>query len=547
MWARLAIVLAFLLAGCAGPVAEPQQKGSGKAESAPPTGVPDATERIAARQEVVIGFHYADKEPTDPARASTSNNMQLALWTHNALVRYPLGTIDVLKIEPDLAERWDTSPDGKVWTFYLRKGVMFQKGFGELTAEDVKYSIERLRDPQVKAVNDVPNIANIQVVDRYTVRFYLEEPDAWFLARLLSPAGAIVSKKAVEQLGLEQYDRLSIGTGPFQYDEYVPRQSLTLVRNENYFRGRPQIERVVIRFMGTDENVRALALQNGTIHAATGMDNDELRDKLLSQGIKAAGRWGSRLALYFNITVKPLDDLRVRQAIAYALDRAQFRGFRGYEPLCAQLLPTQAYFLSCEQIPEELRYEYNPEKARQLLREAGLSGGFSMRVFTEPGGAGPQMLMVQDQLKKVGINLDLQTVDRNQFVARVREGANPIVIWRGSEATPDQALRDYFHSSAIVGRPGGRNNWSHYGEVGGSIDELLDRASATLDSEARRAIYIDAVMRLLKDLPGYPLAYLGKVGLNNLYRPCLDLGYAPDNAPVSGLLLNERTRLLEGC
>ncbi len=200
----------------------------------------------------------------DPAHIPGSPDYQIALNVFSGLVRY---TVTALDVEPDLAERWRVSPNGQVYTFFLRKGVKFHHGFGEFTAKDVKYSFERILNPATRSRYRASMLIvdTVDAVDPYTVRVTLKAPSASFLAGVLAfRPGFIVSQRAVEQLG-ERFQFNPIGTGPFQFVSYTPRQELVLEAFPEYFRGASPIKRITWKVV-PDENVAGLALQKGEIN-----------------------------------------------------------------------------------------------------------------------------------------------------------------------------------------------------------------------------------------------------------------------------------------
>ncbi|MBC7078611.1 MAG: ABC transporter substrate-binding protein [Synergistales bacterium] len=194
-----------------------------------------------AKQEVVVVARLlADIENVDPAYITAVSDQYIATNVYSGLVRYKPGTGE---IEPDLAEDWDISPDGLVYTFHLRRGVKWHKGMGELTSEDVKYSFERILDPATKSLNKLylEQVADIKTPDKYTVQIKLKEPYAPFLAGLAYRAGWIVNKKGVEAGGKE-YGRQPVGTGPFVFSSYQPGVEVVLAANPDYFGGKPKVD-----------------------------------------------------------------------------------------------------------------------------------------------------------------------------------------------------------------------------------------------------------------------------------------------------------------
>ena len=184
------------------------------------------------RAEVVLraAVSYADAGQLDPHLTSKTQDVALLQWMFNALVRFKPGSMDPGAIEPDLAEKWTASSDGKTWTFHLRKGVKFQKDYGELTAEDVVYSLNRAKNPKTSAFSsDFAAVKSIEAVNPYTVKITLQDKVPFFLGLVCNyHGGMIVSKKAAEKMG-DKFMTNPIGTGPFMFEELKAKQYVSLV------------------------------------------------------------------------------------------------------------------------------------------------------------------------------------------------------------------------------------------------------------------------------------------------------------------------------
>lgn len=224
----------------------------------------------ATAKTLRVGMSAADFTTLDPDRATSTTDVVLVSWMFNGLVRFPPGSADPAKIEPDLAESWDSSADGKVWTFHLRKGVPFHGGYGELTAEDVVYSLERAKNPESSAfASDYAAFEKIEALDPLTVRITLSQPVPGFLGLVANyHGGNIVSKKAAEELG-DGFKTHPIGTGPFQFDAAVTQQYVHLTAFPDYFRGAPKIGDIQYQFIPSDSS-RDLAFQSGELDLSYG-------------------------------------------------------------------------------------------------------------------------------------------------------------------------------------------------------------------------------------------------------------------------------------
>jgi peptide/nickel transport system substrate-binding protein len=212
----------------------------------------------AQKNEIKIGT-YMDVGTLDPGwMSSMFRDFVVMDCIFDGLAKYEEGS---WKVIPDLAESWDVSDDHLEITFHLRKGVQFHKGYGEMTAEDVKFSYDRLLAPDSKAPekDQVKFIDHVEVVDRYTAKMVLKRPAAQlFTLTLPTHTGFIVSKKACEEMGQDEFSRNPVGCGPYEFELWTPKSHLKLKAFENYWRGKPKVERVDFLPI-TDERTRILS------------------------------------------------------------------------------------------------------------------------------------------------------------------------------------------------------------------------------------------------------------------------------------------------
>jgi peptide/nickel transport system substrate-binding protein len=488
-----------------------------------------------AQDTLRLRLQARDLGSIDPALTKTGDDETVVLQIFNSLVNLKRGTMDVdlANLQPELAERWDISPDKKTWTFYLRPGIKWHKGFGEVSAEDVKFSYERQISPDLGGVHgaNFKDIASIDVVDPLTVRFNLKQPNAFFHASALTPGFGrfIVPKKAVEQLGVE-FGRAPIGSGPFAFSEYRPQESVVLTANKNYFRGAPPTETLQFRYVPSD-NAATIAFIGKEFDQTSGPREPRWVEQIqkASTGAKiSVMQPGSLQFIHFNMKVKPLDDVRVRRAIAYAVDRKIWGNVFGvvHGPLPA-IVPAEFYgALKTAEIPAELTYSYNLEKAKSLLAEAGYPNGFTIEaISSERTDYKTNMLMVQDMLRKVGINVQLKILDHASYHSAIRKDEGTIVMLSTAIApTAPAVINEFLHSAAAVGKPASLRNFSHYGEVGGSVDKLVDQAVSETDSERQLALLKEAQLQILRDVPVLPLQTQPLIAA---IQGDIDLGYQP--------------------
>ena len=432
----------------------------------------------------------------DPALIFQIENQTVAGHIYNGLVKYNQATN---AIEPDLAKDWEVSEDGTTYTFHLREGVKFHKGFGPLTAGDVKFSFDRVRDEATgsRYKGQLSSISAIEAPDDAPVVITLTKPNAGFLHKVCAfNQGWIVSKKAVTEKA-EAYKLDPIGTGPFMFDSWTPGSSVKMVANPDYFEGAPAVDEVILRIV-KDETASAIALQNGEIDIAFAIQQPEVIDRLkAADGVTMLSREANNTVnLVLNTKVKPLDDVRVRQAIMHALNRKGLIDgyFKGTKAEAYSVL-TSTFQEYSEDVP---RYDYNPEKARALLAEAGAEG-FEFELVTvalNPYDKFP-VPMVND-LNAVGIKAKMTVLERGAYVQARSSGRVPSCITAVvGPPDPDSTLVTLFSTSSF---PPGLNT-SHYD----GVDDLLAAASIEQDQKKRNALYADIQRKTMEDVPVIPI------------------------------------------
>ena len=449
-----------------------------------------------------------DVQNFDPGRYTLHETSVVLRMIYNNLLDYKPGAWP--EMQNQLAERYDISPNGLVYTFYLKKGVKWQKGFGEVTAEDVRFSIERVMDPANKApMRSVWTavIDRIETPDQYTVKFFLKHPDPAFLAKLAPwRPGPIVSKKAVEKFGKDygQKPEYTVGCGPFELAEYVPKQKVVLKRFEGYHGTPPKLDKIELFVMG-DEGTALLSLQKGELDMCYLRVPDNIptvrkdANLKLYQGSSAT----TKGFIAFNLENPILKDVRVRRAMVYALDRDLITETVGGEMAsraCGFLAPG-AYWgaLTCDQLPS---YPYDPQKAKALLAEAGYPKGFKI-TYSELNLKAHRDIApaLQAYWKEVGIETKIDLLPVKEWLGRGHKGNFDVTKYsmgtRPSE--PSLFLHSNFHSTST--RPG--LNFMAYKDV----DDLLENALATTDLNKRKALYAQIQRKVLEDCVVIPIYY----------------------------------------
>jgi peptide/nickel transport system substrate-binding protein len=403
-----------------------------------------------------------------------------------------------------LAQRWEASADGKTYTFYLRQDVQFHDGT-PLNADAVCFSLQRIVDPatkSAKAIGLLGPFEGCEAVDRYTARVLLKTPYAPFLSAVSQVYVAIISPTAVRKWG-DEYQFHQVGTGPFMFQEYVPKDHLTLKRNPNYrwaptffaHQGPAYLQEVEFRFFA-DPATRAPALESGDAQVMgeiPPVDAARLED---SSGfaVLQVSVPGQPLQMYLNVTRAPLDDVRVRQALIYATDRKAivdtvFMGYSpiAYGPLCRS---TWGYDSSVEGL-----YSFDPNKAQELLEQAGWRDTDGNGIRDKDGqplaletvlmswGFVPEVgQMLQQQYLLVGIQLNTELLTYPAALQAAAEGKHHLIPFTFSGSDPG-ILRSAFHSA----NADSGFNWSKVRDA--QLDAWLDEGGQSINSEERATIY----------------------------------------------------------
>lgn len=455
------------------------------------------------------------------AVTSDSASHAAAGYLFNGLVRYDKN----LKLEGELAESWDVSPDGLKITFHLRKGVKWHDG-APFTADDVLFTYKRLIDPKTPTPygEDFKQVKSVESPDPYTVVATYDRP----FAPALSSWGMHILPKHL----LEKYEDISksplnrehpVGTGPYRFVEWKSGARLVFEANPDYFEGKPGIPKVVVRVI-PDQATQFLELKSGGIDSMTltplqyarQTDTDEFRKKFNRYRYPAMGY----TYLGFNLSNPLFSDRRVRQAISTAVDRKQLiQGVlfgMGQEATGPYLPGTWVYN------PNVRRFPYDPAKAKALLAEAGWidSDGdgtvekdgkkLAFTVLTNAGNESRAKVaaILQQNLAAVGIKMEIRTLEWAAFINDFVDKKKFDALILGWSITPEPDQYDIWHSSKT-----GPKELNHVGFRNDEVDRLLEAGRRTFDQAARKKAY-DRIQEILAE--EQPLVFL----------------YVPDSLPI---------------
>ena len=403
------------------------------------------------------------------------------------------------QIVPHLATSATMSEDGMSWTLTLRDDVVFHNGM-PFNAEVVKGSMERLLDPATAAPFAwiLGRIETMDVVDEYTVRFNLSSPFAPFLSHLTHSGVAIVHPDVVAEMGEMHYEQ-PVGTGPFQIVNWDRGNQVVLERFDGYWGEAAKVDRLIFRTVPED-TTRVAMLESGEVDVARVPPQDVARleanadvDVLNVSGVRT-------VFIYFNHTKEPFTDVRVRQAINHAVNMDEIADFvhgGTARPSDAAIAPGIFGYQPVG------RYAYDPERARELLAEAGFPNGFDL-VLHSPTARYPGDIQtseaIQSQLAEVGINATIETMEWTSYIpftgrpVEENEVQMAMLGWGTVTGDADYGTYALFHSSQHA--PAGFNRGFYSNSV---VDALLEEARTSSDVSLREQLYADVLQLLFDD------------------------------------------------
>ncbi len=476
----------------------------------------------ADAQKKILKIAHKEPETLDPHTSILGQTQSSVRFMYRGLAKFAVidGKVTTAKVQPDLAEKWDVSEDGLVWTFHLRKGVQFHKKFGEMTAEDVKYSFERQikREKGMRFAKNLGVIKEIKILDPHKIELTLKQYDPVFPLRMVGyQQGYVVSKKAAEQFG-EDFGWNPVGTGPFYFHKHMPREKVIFRAHKKYWEGRPEVDEIHW-FDVPEDATKLIGLEKGTFDIVVpNVVTPDVAEQVNQMGAVLDQRGpGGQYRIYFNYTRAPFDDIRVRKAFMHAIDRKAIVDTLWPEPLgklANSPLPPGYFGHKPQELPE-----YNPELAKKLLAEAGFENGMKIENYfvTKSYGYPKIMVLVQEQLKKVGVDLQLQMVEHPTYHQNIRKNLNPFVLYGGTRLTDgDVMLSLFFHSDEAPDPATGNKgtNFAHYK----GIDEMLEKGRETKDQAAREKIYFQAQEQIMADAVCLPIVDIPSQSARNPKR-----------------------------
>ncbi|HII3814610.1 TPA: ABC transporter substrate-binding protein [Pasteurella multocida] len=444
----------------------------------------------------------------------------------NGLTTFERGTTNVI---PALAEKWDVSEDGKTYVFHLRKGVKFHsnkdfKPTRDFNADDVVFSFNRQLDPnhpyhKVSGGSyeyfigmDMQNIIDkVEKVDDYTVKISLKVPNAPFLANLAMDFASIYSAQYADAMAKaktpEKLDSAPIGTGPFEFVSYQKDSAVRYKAFENYWQGKAKIDRLVFSIT-PDASVRYAKLQKGECHAAPYPNPADIAKLKADSNITLLTKPGLNVGyLNFNVQKAPFDNVKVRQALNYAVNKDAIieSVYQGAGQVAKNPIPPTMWSYN----DEVKDYAYDPEKAKTLLKEAGFENGFETDLWAMPvsrpynPNARRMAELVQADWEKVGVKAKIVSYEWGEYLKRMRAGDHQtgMMGWTGDNGDPDNFLNTLLSCAAVESG----SNYANFCHK--EFNDLVTKAAQVTDPAERTALYQQAQLVFKEQAPWITIAH----------------------------------------
>lgn len=430
----------------------------------------------------------ADPASMDPHASNDQPSSRVNKQIYDTLV----DATEDMELVPGLAESWEQLDD-TTWQFNLRQGVKFHNG-EELKASDVKFSFDRMMDSS-EVAHIIGAVNSVEVEDDYTVIIKTAEPFGPILAHLAHTAASILNEKAVKEAG-EDYANNPVGTGPYKFVQHDAGDKVTLERFDDYYKGPAKIKTVIFRNIPEGTN-RTIGLETGEVDIAYDIEPIDVSIVKEHKDLEFVEEPSLSTAyIGFNLKKEPFDKLEVRRALNHAINVEEIidvvlegAGTRATGPINDKVFGFN----------DELEgYEYDPEKAKQLLADAGYPNGFKTTIWTNDNPVRVKIAeIVQAHLKEVGVEAEIDMVEWGAYLERTAAGEHDMFIlgWVTVTGDADYGLYALYHSS----QHGGAGNRTFYDNP--EVDKLLEKGRTSGDEATRLESYKKAQEIIVEDTP----------------------------------------------
>jgi ABC-type transport system substrate-binding protein len=456
-----------------------------------------------------------DSVGLDPGHETDGESFKVCDNIYDGLVNFEFGSTQV---KPALAESWTISEDGKTYTFKLRKGVKFHDGT-DFNADAVLFSFQRQFKEdhpfhqvggswkywEAMGMSDI--VESVEKTGPYEVVFKLKQPEAPFLANLAMNFASIVSPAAVQK-SREDYGQNPVGTGPFKFESWQKNQNIVLSRFEDYWGEKPYLEKVIFKAI-PDPSVRLLEFSTGAIHMMDYPNPQDVEVLEKRDDTKILSEPGMNVAyLAMNTEKEPFNKVKVRRAINHAINRDAIIKHVYLDMAIAAKNPIPPTMWGYNEAIEP--YEYDVEKAKKLLKEAGVKEGTKTDLWAIPVSRpynpnGRKMAeVIQADLRKVGLQAEIVSFEWGTYLSKTNQGEHQMALlgWTGDNGDPDNFLFTLLDKTAAK-KPA--QNIAFY--KSDELHEILVKAKRETDREKRAELYKKAQEIIHKDAPWVPIAH----------------------------------------
>lgn len=495
-------ITALALAGCMMFVGVLTGCGSKSGDSGKQAG--EKTEQgssvTGGKDSLIIG-QYGDAPNLDPHNCLNDNAMRVMINIYDPLVRMD----ENFKPVPCVAEKWEVSDDGLEYTFYIKKGIKFHNG-DELKVSDVVYSINRgIESPQ--ASPSYSGVAKAEAIGEDAVKVTLSAPNTQILAAFSLPLAGILNEKVVTEIeaGGGTYGREPVGSGPYKLSDWVTGEKISLVSFEDYHEGPAKIKNVTFRAI-EDQSAAVISLEKGDIDAYVDLNQSNFNQVKADENLELhLGKSFAYQYVAFNCQKPPFDNVKVRQALAHAIDKEAF--VQGISDGVGDVIDTIATSDMVGYTDDIEKYDYNLETAKQLLADAGYPDGFDCDIAVYLDIYSKYAQVLQASLAEIGINATVTMMERSAFDDYTYSGKADIVFYGNTYSGPDMSdvsVYNLLHSSNIDKKS------SRIFYKNAQMDELLDTGRKTLDDTERGKIYEQMLKVLSEEVPIVPFIWTYK-------------------------------------
>lgn len=465
------------------------------------------------KKDTLVFARGGDSTSLDPITTTEGETFKVTDNIFENLISY--GEQDTT-LHPGLAEKWEVTPDGLTYTFHLRQGVKFHDGT-DFNADAVVFNFDRWMNGDADKfpyytmfggykADEGHVIKEVKALDANTVQFVLKRPQAPFLKNLaMSPFG-IASPTAVKAEG-DKFREKPVGTGPFKFVEWKQNDRIVLEKNPDYWqKGLPKLNKVIFRVI-PENTARLNALSNGEIDLMDGLNNSDEASVKSNDKLQVIERPSMNVGyLGFTTNRKPFDNKLVRQALNHAIDKKSIiASFYNGKAIPAKNPMPPSISGYNDDIEE---YDYNLDKAKELLKEAGYEKGFTMDLWAMPVArlympeAQKVAEVIQESFSKIGVKANIKSVDWATYLDKAAKGEFDAYMlgWTGDNGDADNFLYTLLDKDSI-----GANNYSYY--KNDQLHDILIKAQTETDEEKRNELYKQAQVIIHDDAPWVPLVH----------------------------------------